>query len=117
LGFPNDELSILITDDIEMAILNKKYLKKDGPTNVIAFPMHKDILKAEEITGIQIGDVVISADTAKKESEIENVEFETQFFRLLVHGILHLVGYDHETSEEDAEVMEAKSAELLNLVG
>ncbi len=99
-----------------MAFLNKKYLKKEGTTNVIAFPMHKDILKADEITGIQIGDVVISADTAKKESEIENIGFETKLFQLLVHGILHLVGYDHETSEEDAVVMEDKSIELLNLI-
>ncbi len=100
-----------------MAALNKKYFKKEGPTNVIAFPMHKDILKAEEITGMQIGDVVISANVAKKESEIENVGLETQLFRLLIHGILHLVGYDHETSEEDALRMDLKSVELLNLVG
>jgi probable rRNA maturation factor len=64
-----------------------------------------------------LGDVVISTDTAAKEAQNSGMSMEQRFKELLVHGILHLFGYDHETSEQDARKMEKKSQELLEHIG
>jgi len=64
-----------------------------------------------------LGDVVISIDTAVREAETGAIPAEQRFYELLVHGILHLFGYDHIHSEEEAALMEAKSRELLSLIG
>lgn len=63
-----------------------------------------------------LGDVVISMDTAAKEAQIAATSMERRFNELLVHGVLHLMGFDHETSEEDVQAMEDKSQELLGLI-
>jgi probable rRNA maturation factor len=63
-----------------------------------------------------LGDVVISADTDAREAQISATSTERRFSEMLVHGILHLMGYDHETSETDARVMEDRSRELMELV-
>lgn len=114
LGCPDGELSILIVDDPRIAELNKEYLSREGPTNVIAFPMREG--EFSDITPELLGDVVISADTARKEGEMAGVTAEERFTELLIHGILHLFGYDHETTQEDADRMERKSLELLKQI-
>jgi len=63
-----------------------------------------------------LGDVVISTDTAAKEAQLSGMSIQQRFNELLVHGILHLFGYDHETSEQDAKEMEIKNQELLGLI-
>ena len=63
-----------------------------------------------------LGDVVISVDTAEREAMAAEIPFQERFFELLIHGILHLSGYDHVTNETDAARMEAKTQELLTLV-
>jgi probable rRNA maturation factor len=108
------ELSILIVDDSQIAILNKKYLHRNGPTNVIAFPMHTD--RFSNINPELLGDVVISIETAEREGKRIGISMEERFTQLLVHGILHLLGYDHETSEQDADKMEKKSEKILKLI-
>jgi probable rRNA maturation factor len=108
------ELSILIVDDPQIAILNKKYLRRNGPTNVIAFPMRTD--QFSNINPELLGDVVISIETAEKEGKNIGINMEERFTQLLVHGILHLLGYDHEKSEQEADKMEKKSEELLKLI-
>ena len=108
------ELSILIVDDPQIAILNKKYLRRYGPTNVIAFPMRTDPFS--NITPELLGDVVISIETAEKEGKSIGISMEERFTQLLVHGILHLFGYDHEKSEQEADKMEKKSDEILRLI-
>ncbi len=108
------ELSILIVDDPQIAILNKKYLHRYGPTNVIAFPMGADPFA--NISPQLLGDVVISVETAMKEGERIGISMEERFTQLLVHGILHLLGYDHEKSEQEADKMEKKSDEILKLL-
>jgi len=108
------ELSILITDDLKIAELNKRYLNREGPTNVISFPM-----QAGEFTQVNpylLGDVVISADTAAKEGETAGIGTAMRFRELLVHGILHLCGYDHEESELEALRMEKKADLLLQAI-
>ncbi len=108
------ELSILIVDDDQMAELNETYLGRSGPTNVMAFPMREGPFA--DINSNLLGDVVISLDTACREAEAEGIKKEERIEQLLVHGILHLSGFDHENSEEDAQAMREKEEELLKLL-
>ena len=114
MGYPDGELSILLLNDSQIAVLNKKYLKREGPTNVIAFPMQEGPFA--EITPDLLGDVAISLETAAKEGETAGISMEDRLTELLVHGILHLCGYDHESSQTEALRMEKKSREVLKLV-
>ena len=114
LDSPDAELSLLITDDNEIARFNKEYLKRTGPTNVIAFPMTEG--EFSQITPGLLGDVVISADTAFREAQNMNIGLEARFTHLLIHGILHLMGYDHEASDQQAEEMDRKAEELSQIL-
>jgi len=114
LDCPKGELSILVVDDRQIEKLNTQYLHRKGPTNVIAFPMRNGAFP--NITPHLLGDIVLSVDTAQKESTLAGVSTEKRLYQLLVHGILHLFGYDHEASEKDARLMESKSHALFNLV-
>lgn len=114
LDCPDGEISILIVDDQEIEKLNRKYLNRDGPTNVIAFSMREG--EFSHFSPQLLGDVVISTDTAAKEAKYSGMTMEKRFNELLVHGILHLFGYDHETSEQDAQEMELMNQELLGLI-
>jgi probable rRNA maturation factor len=114
LGSPEGELSILVVDDSEITTLNKDYLNRLGPTNVIAFPMKEGDFS--DINPQLLGDVVISIETAGREALLSGISTEERFAQLLVHGILHLFGFDHEKSEQNARKMEKKSNELLRLI-
>jgi probable rRNA maturation factor len=103
-----------MVDDPEIARLNKRYLGRSGPTNVIAFPMHQG-----DFAGINpnlLGDVVISLDTTAREAQDVSVSLESHFDRLLIHGILHLFGFDHDGTPEQAEAMVVKEKELMKLL-
>ena len=110
---------MVIVDDEEIRTLNREYLDRDRPTNVISFPLQEG-----EGTGIQpqlLGDVVISADTTARDAIEAGVPFESELFFLLLHGILHLLGYDHErgTEAEAArmeERMEEREREIFGLL-
>ena len=108
------ELSILMVDDLKIADLNKRYLNREGPTNVIAFPMQAG--EFTEVNPYLLGDVVISTDTAAKEGTTAGIGTAMRFRQLLVHGILHLCGYDHEESEQEALRMEKKADLLLQAI-
>lgn len=110
---PDGELSILILDDHQITELNRTYLKREGPANVISFPMREG--DYPKIAPQLLGDVVISVERANAEAKDLNIIMEQRFQQLLVHGILHLFGYDHEKSEAKAFIMEQKSEELLEL--
>lgn len=114
LACPDAELSILIVDDPEIGELNKKYLDRHGPTNVIAFPMRTG--QFNNIAPQLLGDVVISIETAAREGKVVGISMEERFTQLLVHGILHLLGYDHEKNKTQAYEMEKKSNEILKLI-
>lgn len=114
LGSPDGELSILFLDDPQIAVLNKNYLQREGPTNVIAFPMREGAFV--EINPDLLGDIVISLETAEKEGLAAGMSMKDRLGELMIHGILHLFGYDHETSETEARRMEAKSRELLEKI-
>ena len=114
LGYPEAQLSIMIVDDEQISELNETYLNHKGPTNVISFPMQEGDFAG--ITPDLLGDVVISAETAHREALDADMDMESRFYQLLVHGILHLAGFDHVNSEEEAAVMERKSEELMMLI-
>lgn len=115
MGCPEAELSILIVDDEAIREINREYLQRDRPTNVISFAMQEG-----EGGGIQsqvLGDVVISADTASRDAAEAALSFESELYFLLLHGILHLCGYDHERgTEEEARRMEAREREIFSLL-
>jgi len=114
LACPDAELSILIVDDPKIEVLNKEYFNRYGSTNVIAFPMRTG--QFNNIAPQLLGDVVISIETAAREGEIAGMSMEERFTQLLVHGILHLLGYDHEKNKKQAYKMEKKSDEILKLI-
>jgi probable rRNA maturation factor len=115
LGYPDSELSVAIVGDRSIRKLNREYLGRDKPTNVISFAMQEG-----EFPGVNpglLGDVVISADTCAMEAEVGGVSFDARLIFLLLHGILHLTGYDHERSgEAEARRMEAKEQEIFALL-
>lgn len=114
LNCPEGELSILIVDDDRIETLNKKYLQRDGPTNVIAFPMQEGDFS--NIAPQLLGDVVICVETAQKEARLGGITMEERLYQLLIHGILHLFGYDHEKTNTETLAMETKTQELLSLI-
>jgi len=114
LGFPDGELSILIVDDADISDLNETYLHRTGPTNVIAFPMREGDFP--QISPQMLGDVAISAETARREAGAAGIPFRERFVQLLVHGVLHLFGYDHEGPEAAAAEMDRKTRELMGVV-
>ena len=114
LDYPDAELSILIVDDQQIAQFNRDYLNRKGPTNVIAFPMRAG--RFSEITPSLLGDVVISADSAHREGQGAGFSMQDRLDQLLIHGILHLCGYDHENTKSEARRMEKKTEELLEII-
>jgi probable rRNA maturation factor len=114
LGYDAHEISIVITDNEGIKELNINYRGIDKPTNVLAFPMQEGDFT--EITPGLLGDIVISVEKAATESLEAGIELNERISQLLVHGILHLIGFDHEQDENAAVKMEDKSIELLKLI-
>jgi probable rRNA maturation factor len=149
LALPEAELSILFVDDAEIQELNQRHLRRDKPTNVIAFPMREGDrnvpreprlvggvkghnMKRNYLTGkprpeageLQfpgphpnlLGDVVISVETAQRQSSRFGLNEMEMILFLTIHGILHLLGYDHEKGAREARRMTKKQKELLRSV-
>ena len=111
LDVQNDEaeeiqLSIVLADDDFIQDLNNRFRGKDKPTNVLSFPNAMDV---DEDGVIMLGDVILSWHTLAKESAEQNKNLQDHFSHLLVHGFLHLLGFDHEN---DAEAKEMESLEI-----
>ena len=112
-GYDERELSILITGDEQIHELNKKYLNRDKPTNVISFPMTTE---PDGIDTGMLGDIVISVDTAKKEAAEMDITPHERIYQLLIHGFLHLAGYDHELSGKNEKIMQKEEKRLFALM-
>ena len=116
----NTEVSITFVDDDEMTVLNGEYRGKEGPTDVLSFEcdglddefMVLDDDEFEELT-MPLGDIVIAPDVCARQCSDYGTTFEQELSLLLVHGLLHLCGYDH-IEEEDAVEMEALEKEILS---
>ncbi len=104
------ELSIVFTDDAHIRTLNAGWRGKDKPTNVLSFPAFP--VKPGDPLPPMLGDIVLAAETVSREAELEEKPFDHHLLHLMVHGVLHLLGYDHE-DEEDAEAMEALERRVL----
>lgn len=109
------ELAVVLTDDRTMRGLNARFRGIDKATNVLSFPTlgssqpHPGARGGEPIS---LGDIVIAFETARAEAAAEGKEFDHHFAHLLVHGVLHLLGYDHH-SDAEAEAMEARERAIL----
>jgi probable rRNA maturation factor len=106
------ELTIRIVDEAEITALNMQYRGKDGPTNVLSFPY-------EAMPGVDtelLGDVVICAPVVARESIVQNKPLEAHWAHLVIHGVLHLLGYEHK-QQDDAFRMESTETELLAGLG
>lgn len=140
----NAELSILLTDNNGIQELNKKYLKKNKPTDVLSFPMWEIPLSVASecppplspskggqahlspsgggqgedayCSRILLGDIVISVETAKTQAKENSVTLGQEMARLLIHGILHLLGFDHEKGRKEALRMKKEEERLLDRV-
>jgi probable rRNA maturation factor len=106
------ELSILLTDDAEQRELNLQWRGKDNSTNVLSFPQ---IEPFGPVTGI-LGDITLARETVMREAEEQGTRFEDHFTHLVVHGFLHILGYDHLTDDE-AETMEGLETRILAELG
>lgn len=104
----------MVTGDAEIRELNRSWRQIDRPTNVLAFSMMEG--EFSTISPGLLGDLVISSETAENEASEAGISFGERMSQLLVHGILHLVGFDHEAGPDDAGKMEAKSIELLRVI-
>jgi probable rRNA maturation factor len=103
LRIPQAELSLLLVSDPQIRALNRRYRGKDRATDVLSFPMHGRRRPARGPW--LLGDVVISVDTARRQAAAGGERLVHTAERLLVHGVLHLLGYDHEVSEHEARRM------------
>ena len=109
--FKDSSYTLLITNDTEIQNLNKKFRKINKPTDVLSFYL----LKTEQINKKYLGDIVISIQTAKKQAKKENKPLERELIMLFIHGLLHLIGYDHKL-KKDAKVMFSIQNKILNVI-
>jgi len=111
------ELVIRVVDGAESAELNQTYRQKEGPTNVLSFPFERpEGLPAEALTEDILGDLVICAPVVEQEANEQGKTLQSHWAHLVVHGCLHLQGYDH-IDENDRNIMETLEIELLNSIG
>jgi len=121
-GYPKDtEVTLLFVDEDEMSSYNERFLNRSGPTDVLAFPV-EDLIPGvapdPDPSGppVMIGDVIIAPGYVKRQAGEMGVNFEDEMALMVAHGILHLMGYDHQ-ADGDASAMESREIELLAQVG
>ena len=111
LGEERAELTVSLIGDAEMHVLNRDYRGKDRPTDVLAFALREG--RRAPGDDAVLGDVVISLDTAARQARERSVPTDAEVRTLLIHGVLHLLGYDHERSAAEARRMHAMERRLL----
>lgn len=107
------ELSLVLTDDAAIRMLNRDHRGLDKPTNVLSFP--QDDPEADAY-GPLLGDIVVAHETVAREADEEGISFQEHFLHMIVHGFLHLVGYDH-MNDDEAEEMEGLETAILARLG
>ena len=106
------EVGVVLADDARIRALNRTWLGNDTATNVLSFPAPR-----EPDSGVRfLGDIVFAIETIRREAEAEEKTFEQHLTHLAVHGVLHLLGFDHER-DEDAETMEGRERRILAGLG
>lgn len=120
LGNERLSASILFADDAEVHALNREWRDKHKPTNVLSFPMleREDLLALDPAGPPELlGDIALALETCAREAEEKQLTLEQHATHLIVHGLLHLAGHDHEISPEDARIMEQLEIKALALLG
>lgn len=110
-------LAILVTDDDEVREMNRQFLGIDEPTDVLSFPDDADDFVQGTADEPLLGDIAIALPTARRQASAIGHSLDAELAHLLVHGILHLRGYDHVTSPEDEAVMRAREEHYLGDLG
>ncbi len=115
------EIAVRMTDDDEVRVLNRDYRQKDKPTNVLSFPMIQrdliDTVTANSDDGeVLLGDIVLAHGVCEREAAERAIPVEHHAQHLIVHGVLHLLGYDHQ-GDAEAEAMEAIERDALASLG
>jgi probable rRNA maturation factor len=114
-------VSLVLADDAEVHALNLQWRAKDKPTNVLSFPMlsREEVLRAGALDDApaMLGDLILAHGVCQREAAEKGVTPSAHTSHLIVHGLLHLAGYDHETGESQAEEMEALERKALALLG
>lgn len=105
-------LSIALVNDKTIAQINREHRGKDKPTDVLSFPLEPDASAPERL----LGDVVISIDTARRQAADYDATLQRELYRLLIHGLLHILGHDHEEAGERRR-MEAEERRLAHAIG
>lgn len=109
-------LGVILTDDREQQRLNRTYRGRDAPTNVLAFALSDPVSEAPAGAPVLLGDVVLAFETVQREAAGQNKKLADHLAHLTVHGVLHLLGFDHQ-SEAEAAGMEAREVEILKILG
>lgn len=109
VGHARSELSIALADDEEMSDLNRRYRGLDRATDVLSFSLVEG--EASQHRGALLGDVVIGIETARRQARAAHGSLDQELARLLIHGVLHLLGHDHETPGE-AQAMRAEERRI-----
>jgi len=104
----NKDIELILTTDEEIKKINTTYRNKNAPTDVLSFPL-------EDMPGMPLGSIVISVDTAKKVANEMNHSLDDEIKLLFIHGMLHLLGYDHETDNGEMREKEKELIEKFNL--
>lgn len=112
VGEASSELSVELIGDGRMRRLNREYRKKDRTTDVLAFAMRESACP----NGALLGDVVISVPTARRQAKENGRALDEELAWLLVHGVLHLCGYDHERSDQEARRMRRREQQILRVL-
>ena len=110
----DSELSLVFTDDANIRTINAKWRHIDKATNVLSFPAFP--MQPGQRPGPILGDIVIARETVQREAQEENKSFDDHLSHLIVHGLLHLTGYDHQNDDE-AEQMESLERKILASLG
>ncbi|MBN2160270.1 MAG: rRNA maturation RNase YbeY [Spirochaetes bacterium] len=114
LDLRNASISIIISDDNYIRTINKEFRGHDEPTDVISFSNRENPFPSLDAEQEEIGDIYISIERASRQSRECHVTLPEEVKRLVIHGMLHLLGYDHERSDEDEELMLQKEEELFD---
>lgn len=114
LGIPDAELCIVLVSDRAIQRLNRRYLGRSGPTDVLAFPMREGA--RSDLNPEVLGDVVVSVETAWRQARSRRVPLEEEIDLLVAHGLLHLLGYDHTGTSKDAARMYRKQRSLVGVM-
>jgi probable rRNA maturation factor len=111
LDCEGSEISLLLVDDDQIREINKNYLKRDRPTNVISFAMTEGAFG--DVHPEILGDIILSVETAARDALTGHLDFMDEVEFLLIHGLLHLLGYNHENvGSDEAEKMKTREGEL-----